>query len=283
MLRSLLIAPALVVTAKHCVVTEGGERLAPEGFRVGFGPSTEELVMRTVKRVAWAGNPALVNLATAAREGEDVAVLELVSTAPDSERIRDFALRWTPVDQEPVRLAGYGVDDLASFTSGLRGVGAGRISGLERATGIIEVTGDASCYGDSGGPVLLEDGATVLGVIGAVGRLGDGGFCAAGLTYAATAQNDNVRRFLAQECAAAGGCGAPANCRAECDAAAPDDEAPVMPGASQILPRAANLVTQWRMLAIGTTRNRRSTVPRRHSRQVEGACSPVGKARVPGP
>lgn len=87
----------------------------------------------------------------------------------------------------------------------MRSQGAGRLTGFDTATGIVQVEGDSVCFGDSGGPVLSADGSTVLGVIGQVSEAA--GACGDGLSFGYTAANANVRWFLAQQCASVGRCG----------------------------------------------------------------------------
>jgi hypothetical protein len=52
-----VIAPSLVVTAKHCVIreTSGADApLRPEAFSVGFGPDIDHLITRAVdETVSW--------------------------------------------------------------------------------------------------------------------------------------------------------------------------------------------------------------------------------------
>jgi hypothetical protein len=206
-----LIAPTLVLTALHCVssAAAGGDEILPAGgFTVGFGPRQDTVVARSVDAVLV---PDVVDagmrfIDAARAAGEDVAVLHLGEPAPSGESIHDVDLTFSPVDQQPVTLVGYGIADLSTGASGTRGAATGTISGFDAASGIIETSGAQACYGDSGGPVLGADGQSVLGVITDVGS-GDAGACSSGLTFANTAANPVIRRFLAKACADVGGCG----------------------------------------------------------------------------
>ena len=235
-----LIAPTLVVTAKHCVFStsatgdgSGDMPLAVDGFRIGFGPSQDNLTLRGVDNLQWVGMPASLSVADAVAAGEDVAVLHLTEPAPSDEKVRDVSLVYSPIDAQPVRVGGFGVTDVATGASGTRGVGDGDVAGYDPSTGIIEVQGGGACFGDSGGPVLSPAGEVVLGVLSEIGG-GDGGFCTAGIAFADTVQNAGVQRLLARACAGVGGCGpgsgdaasdATTDAAAETDAAASHDTA----------------------------------------------------------
>ena len=205
-----LIASGLVLTAKHCTfrsAPDGDQPLPADGFQIGFGPDGARSERRSAVALSWIGMPDELAIDPAVAAGEDVALLELDEPAPPGATPLAVDLAFSPVDQQPVALAGFGITDPATGTNGTRTLGSGAITGFERATGIVQVAGDSSCFGDSGGPVLSEDLARVVGVLGQVGDSGDGGICDLGLSFAATAANLRVRRLIAKACAQLGGCG----------------------------------------------------------------------------
>jgi hypothetical protein len=221
----VLIAPDLVLTAKHCVFRSsslGDQPLSPAGFRIGFGTDVQHFAWRGVSRTAWIGMPNELSVETAVAAGEDIAVLSLEQPAPGEETLHDVALDFVPVNRENVHLAGYGITDAQSGVNGVRAFGSGQVTGYDAATGIVQLAGDSVCFGDSGGPVLSEDDARVFGVLGQVGGSSTTNFCDIGLSFAATAANSGVRRLLAKECASVGGCG-PSQTPAYADVGAVDD------------------------------------------------------------
>ena len=204
-----VIAPTLVVTARHCIFRSGApeELLAPDGFRVGFGPSVEQLEERYVAATRWVGMEAGTSVAAAVALGEDVALLELVSQVPPSITPIDVRLAYEPSAQDEVILVGYGLSSLTTGQGGTRLEGEGRVTGYDPGTGVIQTEGPPACFGDSGGPVLLQPGEALVGVIGEVGGSSDASFCDIGLSFAATTANEAVTAFLESECAQVGGCG----------------------------------------------------------------------------
>ncbi|HEX2677378.1 MAG TPA: trypsin-like serine protease, partial [Polyangiales bacterium] len=205
-----LLASRLVLTAKHCVFTHGASEdgaLDLPGFRVGFGPDDTALAWRNVAALDWIGAPEALSVADAAAKGEDVALLTLDHDAPSHEPPRDLALDFAAVQDQAVRVVGYGLSDAAGGGAGTLRVGAAHETGFDPDTGVLQVSGKSACFGDSGGPLLEQGGERVLGVIGEIGGSDGAHFCDVGLTFAATAANAHVRRFLAHACAAIGGCG----------------------------------------------------------------------------
>ena len=205
----VLIGRELVATGKHCIMErtgEGDRRLSVEGFTVSFGPDTSRTEPRGVAAAAWVGAPDALSIDDAVEAGEDVAVLRLAEPAPSDETVHPLALDFMPTNEQPVRIAGFGLTDVRSGENGVRTVGTAKITGFDAATGIVQLEGAAACLGDSGGPVFDAETGAVLGIIGAFGTA-DGGLCDLGLTFAATPANAEVRRLLAKQCAAIGGCG----------------------------------------------------------------------------
>lgn len=205
-----LIASELVVTAKHCVFRETGDEdqpLEPDGFRIGFGRDLDHFAWRSVVRSVWVGTPGALSVDEAVVLGEDVAVLQLAEPAPPDELALNPVLDFSPTDQQEVRIAGYGLSDLSQGLGGTPRVGVARMTGYEPETGLIQLTGDSACLGDSGGPILDEQARRLLGVLGQIGDSEAEAFCSLGLSFAATAANPDVRRLLAKECARVGGCG----------------------------------------------------------------------------
>lgn len=202
------IAPDLVVTARHCVFSSGSlERpLAADGFRVGFGADEEHLQERSVSAVEWIGEGDAGSLADASSRGEDVALLHLQDPVPADVRPLNVKLEYGPSASDDLKIVGFGVSSLSTGSLGVRLQASVTPSGFDAASGVLQVSGPSACFGDSGGPLLLEPQEDFVGVLGDVGG-SDAGFCDIGLSFAATVANVNVRNFLEDACRAAGGCG----------------------------------------------------------------------------
>jgi hypothetical protein len=112
-----------------------------------------------------------------------------------------------PVGGQTFTLVGYGVAALDSGIFGERREGEAQSNAFDRETGVLEVSGAAACFGDSGGPLLYGVSDAVVGVIGQVGGSTDASFCDIGLSFASTVANERVRAFLEEACASIGGCG----------------------------------------------------------------------------
>lgn len=205
-----LVAPVLTLTAKHCVFTRGFAEDAPlpaDGFRIAFGPDDEHVELRAVDSVDWIGKPAATSVADAVAAGEDVAVLHLSEEAPQGTSPAAIDLDYEPKPGDELLLVGFGLSAIETGVHGQRLDAPVSPSGLDPMTGILQVDGPSACFGDSGGPVLLEPKDAVVGVIGQVGGSSDASFCDIDRSFAATAMNPRVREFLRAACELAGGCG----------------------------------------------------------------------------
>lgn len=148
---STLIAPRVVLTAKHCIVNT-----SPPAVFVGLGNS-----VRRNQRYA-----SVIDIRTTADTtivGEDIALLFLSQSGALQPR------RYVEVPQvlagESVTLVGFGQQRV-----GPAGTGDVGVKMMTRSTVVTEsekefrTRGPDTCFGDSGGPVFLDDGR-VAGVV----------------------------------------------------------------------------------------------------------------------
>ena len=194
-----VVHPELIVTTLHCafaVRPEGDHVLAAAGFRVGFGPSEEALVFRSVRSLDWVGAPleGAVNAAVAA--GQDVAVLRLTAPVPEGTHIQSIAWDYAAQSEQRFVMVGFGLSSLTLGTNGTRRSATATITGFDPASGIIQLQGRSACFGDSGGPILFGSAESWVGAISQIGGSDADHFCDIGLTFGATVLNPGVRTLL---------------------------------------------------------------------------------------
>lgn len=139
-----LIAPRVVLTAKHCVQNvEQTRTLPPDTFTVYSGPSVGALTAAyTVVEV----RPAPPG------PDDDVALLVLAGNAAEVPIELSAEDPQALLDQT-ITTAGYG--QTPSGTAGQKFTATAAVAGLERGLVLIRST---LCVGDSGGPLLGADG-----------------------------------------------------------------------------------------------------------------------------
>lgn len=145
-----LIAPRVVLTARHCVE---GER--PQEVAIGVGPDHDEGRVRS--RVQRIRTPPPGS--TADPTDSDIALLILESTIDDITPY-DW-VRTDPAARVGDPIVGIGYGESEREDTGTKRRGESRVLGIASRT---FDTGALSCYGDSGGPGFLADGR-IWGVV----------------------------------------------------------------------------------------------------------------------
>lgn len=206
-----LIAPTLVVTAKHCTFREksgADEPMKGDRFRVGFGPKTGQLTYRGTTKMEWIGMPGNVEVQPSVDGGEDIALLWLSSAAPAGSIIHPVKLDYVPKGGDQLTIVGYGQSGSGSGTK-LMTVDA--FNGVNGSTGILQAKGKGACSGDSGGAFFL--GAFPpgvqrewVGVTSTAGASSPTTKCDIGITNATSVRNPNVSKFLADALGLIGVC-----------------------------------------------------------------------------
>jgi V8-like Glu-specific endopeptidase len=148
-----LVAPQLVLTAKHCIDTGDGAPRPPEQVRVYTGPSaTSPTAQHFVSEVRPAPGSWEVT------SGTDVAVLFLAEPAAEEPMALSFQNPVILVDRL-VTAVGYGMTP-----SGDHGVKLAAQKQIERVDSNFLWIEPAICPGDSGGPVIGPDAGAIWGV-----------------------------------------------------------------------------------------------------------------------
>ncbi|MCC7535886.1 MAG: S1 family peptidase [Deltaproteobacteria bacterium] len=151
-----LIAPKVVLTAKHCIQDEGGGRIPASAIHVNTGASIDSgRLYADVDEVRTTSGYAI--------EGADIAVLLLdrAGSLTPYAFVRDTP----PRVGDPITAIGYGQTTIGPSGSGPAGTkyrGEAQITQLYPAE--FEISGPTTCFGDSGGPGFLADGR-VFGVV----------------------------------------------------------------------------------------------------------------------
>lgn len=208
-----LVAPRVVVTAKHCVLGGDGAWVPAAQVHVFAGPSVEEgrLYAEVVGIAASAGSEI---------EGQDIAalVLDREGSSPPYAWVREGGAAHVG---DVITAIGYGQTEIGPSGTGGLGVkyrATATITGVRDSD--LVVSGPTACFGDSGGPALLADGR-VAGVVARGGtdcstasfytrtdafaevidravRLADGGF----EDLAVDSGREDVPRSAAAQCSA---------------------------------------------------------------------------------
>jgi hypothetical protein len=192
-----LIAPHLVVTAAHCAFANDGlstKSLPADGFRVGFGSSTDALAFAQVSAVSLPRADEDLTLAARIEAGLDVVALTL-ATPDNATEHYEIDLSFKPDTSTSLELVGFGISSTDTGESGRKLSGVNSVVGWNRERGILEVEGDsAACLGDSGGPALTTEGRWV-GVISSVSAADNGVPCTSH-TFLSTLLNDTLRNWI---------------------------------------------------------------------------------------
>lgn len=153
-----LITPRLLLTAAHCIFeTPGFTRQLFTGNNDGNGTGTEVAVKMVVSNPRYQGAP---------RQGNDFCIVVL--EAPMS--IPTVRLNRAPVESalgKTVRYVGYGLTAVGNPQSGgVKRQNMAPLADVSRLLLGIGPNGNQSCEGDSGGPLLLDDGQgeSIIGI-----------------------------------------------------------------------------------------------------------------------
>ncbi|MFO0708796.1 MAG: S1 family peptidase [Sandaracinus sp.] len=175
-----LIAPQLVLTAKHCVVPEGAPGpIAPSLVTVGIGDrwfgATRSLYVREIVttpgplRISGGGDP--VGTAT----GTDIALLVLRQRAEDVTPIPVRRASAETLMSSPATAIGFGMT-----RAGTTGDKNRQDTTITRVTPFLLEAIETICQGDSGGPLLVENagvrevaGVASFGVYSIASEVGD--------------------------------------------------------------------------------------------------------------
>ncbi len=179
-----LIAPNVVLTARHCVA-KGRTRLVAcdEQGRSTNGPhiegeqAPEAIAVYTGSNPDFSWDPVAVGKTIVAPKldhlcNSDIALVVLDRAIPDIEPV-PVRLEGAVAQGEKIRSVGYGQNDMRKpLGTRLRKTGVpvlamgAKISESRTALGSHEFeVGRSICQGDSGGPAISEDTGAVLGVV----------------------------------------------------------------------------------------------------------------------
>ena len=159
-----LIAPRVVLTAKHCVQQPGADAPDnPQYFSIGVGNDVHQ-TSATYRAVEARTTPGVYSTGgqfglEGALVGQDVAVLILSEPVAG---VTPFDLRRdTPTDQigKTLRVIGFG-----QTPSGQTGKKYETTTSATQILGNVIYTGTSTCQGDSGGPLLQESTGEIIGV-----------------------------------------------------------------------------------------------------------------------
>jgi MYXO-CTERM domain-containing protein len=188
-----LIAPSVVLTARHCVASSVETNItcdvngdSTSGTQLGgdVDPTTLHVFLGAQPDITYgtpdANGTAIFDAESAALCNQDVALIVLdraiTSVAP-------LAVRLTSATHagESIRAVGYGDNDqdapvgtrFRKDDMSVLAVGAGTsASGTPLGSNEIEL-GEASCNGDSGGPAISEATGAVIGIVSRAGACSD--------------------------------------------------------------------------------------------------------------
>lgn len=172
-----LIAPNLVLTARHCVAEPQGEK---ECTNYGTTTSPDQMTIKVGVTAGWetgtvvAKGAKIFSPTTDNSCGFDVALIQLDQDVPNA---KISPVRFTALQpNEKVTAVGYGVDEnekelpqRMERATTILGVGPAKIPykmkdgttfNYDAPTGDV-VTGESTCEGDSGGPLFDASGAVV--------------------------------------------------------------------------------------------------------------------------
>jgi hypothetical protein len=163
-----LVAPRLVLTARHCVVNPDTDVPEPQGAHaVGFGDgwTAEPFWVATTGYVAHEGT-------FHASPETDIAVLFLAEDAPAGIQPIPVngSVKALPVGTH-LRLVGYGDTDTGTADGLVKRQGDTTVNGTVPFTVYFNTSPSNTCHGDSGGPNLVKLGDTeyIAGVTSTVG------------------------------------------------------------------------------------------------------------------
>lgn len=174
-----LVAPTVVVTAAHCLMTEDQSRfIQADDAQVGVAvldaravPANKRIdIARFAIHPGFAQSP-LSDDPSGLGKDDDIAVLVLAQPVRDLPTTEILpAARLDDIDGAALVISGYGVNDLRSDAAGVLHIGQ---TSVVRRTGhevLAGGGGDAdTCFGDSGGPAYLEAGGQRF-LVGATSR-----------------------------------------------------------------------------------------------------------------
>jgi hypothetical protein len=158
----VMLTPRLVLTAAHCLNRSAGGG-AVNAVYVTTAPSIQSGPYKLAS--AWASHPGYVSAQVGYRGAHDVAMVVLSEglNVPLRQVYRR-ALSFADFNRS-VRVVGYGKTSAAANDGGPRREGRGSIGQVNG--GYVNLTGfSTQCFGDSGGPSLINEGGVekVLGV-----------------------------------------------------------------------------------------------------------------------
>ena len=177
----VLVAPNLVLTARHCVsdiddqfgCDEAGNAVAGGGVQRNYAPSDLGVITGSAySEVLAARGVELFTLPDGVLCNRDIALLRL-DTSITNVPFAQMRLGAPPVKGETVRVVGYGLSNTSTDSPRTRNrrdgipitdLGPLTVSSLQGVGNHEFMVGESVCRGDSGGPAYAEKTHVVLGV-----------------------------------------------------------------------------------------------------------------------